>query len=80
MSQGTQKPDANCKIVQFPLWIQLDDIKKLHLESQKKSHSSPDLSKLIAENNKICILESYSLQYCHKSIRRYKNISRKISR
>ena len=81
MSQGILKPDAYCKVVQFPLWIQLGDIKRFHLESQKKSHLSPDLSKLIAENNKICILESYiAFKVVIKSVRRYKNIPSKISK
>ena len=57
VSQGIQKPDAYCKVVQFPIWIQFGDIKNLHLESQKKSYLSPHRAKLIAEN--------YSLQYCH---------------
>ena len=41
MSQGIQKPDTYSKVVLFSIWIQLGDIKNLHLDSQKKSYSSP---------------------------------------
>ena len=57
--------DAKCILQSCPVSpLDLLDIKKLHLESEKEVTFIPGLSNLISENNNIGILESYNLQYC----------------